>query len=127
MAYVALVLAALAALVHVYIFVLESLRWEQPATRKAFGLSAEQAAVTKELAYNQGFYNVFLALGAGVGVVTFGLSHTVGSTLVVMSCGSMVAAALVLVTSDPGKARGAAIQGVLPLASLLSLGIWALA
>src|SRR4051794_354748 len=34
---VACVLAALAALVHVYIFVLESLRWTDPATRRVFG------------------------------------------------------------------------------------------
>lgn len=35
--HVALTMAALAAIVHVYIFVLESIRWEQPGLR---GLSA---------------------------------------------------------------------------------------
>lgn len=62
MSFVALALAGLAALVHVYIFVLESLRWEQPATMRAFGLTPDQAGATRELAYNQGFYNLFLAL-----------------------------------------------------------------
>ena len=65
---VALVLAALAALVHVYIFVIESLQWEKPSTLRAFGMSAEQAAVMKPLAYNQGFYNLFLALEVAVGI-----------------------------------------------------------
>ena len=65
---VALVLAGLAALIHVYIFVLESLRWEHPATRAVFGTSAETAAMTKPLAYNQGFYNLFLAVVTGVGI-----------------------------------------------------------
>lgn len=126
MAYLALALAGLAAVVHVYIFVLESSRWEQPKTRGVFGMSADQAAATKEMAYNQGFYNLFLALSSGAGVVLFGVSHAVGATLVVVSCGSMAAAALVLVTSDPSRARPAAIQGAPPLAALISLGIWAL-
>ena len=52
----ACVFAALAALVHVYIFVLESVRWRHPATRKVFGTSEETAAITAPLAHNQGFY-----------------------------------------------------------------------
>ena len=67
----ACVFAALAALVHVYIFVLESLRWTEPATRRVFGTTEEAAAITQPLAYNQGFYNLFLAIGtvAGIGMV----------------------------------------------------------
>lgn len=41
---VALVFAVLAALMHLYIFWMESLRWERPETRKVFGTSPEQAA-----------------------------------------------------------------------------------
>jgi len=36
----------------------------------------------------------------------------------------MLAAALVLITSDPSKARGAVVQGSFPLLCLLSLAIW---
>lgn len=122
----ALVLAALAALVHVYIFVLESLQWEQPGTLKAFGMSAEQAAATKPLAYNQGFYNLFLAIGTGVGLALVGAHREAAVALVVFACSSMVAAALVLVTSDPSKARGAAVQGTLPALALLALLVWVL-
>lgn len=43
---VALTMAALAAIVHVHIFVLESIRWEQPGTPRAFGLTGDQAATT---------------------------------------------------------------------------------
>ena len=60
--------AGLAAFVHVYIFVLESLRWEHPATRRVFGTSAETASTTRPLAYDQGFYNLFLAIGTAVGI-----------------------------------------------------------
>ncbi len=41
--------------------------------------------------------------------------------------GSMLAAALVLITSDRSKARAAAVQGLFPVLSLLSLLVWSLA
>jgi putative membrane protein len=121
---VALVLAGLAALVHVYIFWLEALAFGS-AGRKAFGISAADAAVAKPWAYNQGFYNLFLAIGTGVGIAIEGSNRDAGLALVVLGTGSMVAAALVLITSDPSKARGAVVQGALPALGLLSLAIWA--
>src|SRR5215218_646476 len=121
---VALVLAGLAALVHVYIFWLEALAFES-AGRKAFGVSAADAAVMKPWAYNQGFYNLFLAIGTGVGIAIEGSNRDAGIALVVLGTGSMVAAALVLITSDPAKARGAVVQGTFPALALLSLAIWA--
>lgn len=54
---------ALIALVHVYILVLEMFLWDKPAGLRAFGNSAEKAAITKVLAANQGLYNGFLAAG----------------------------------------------------------------
>jgi putative membrane protein len=120
---VALVLAGLAALVHVYIFWLEALAFGT-AGRKVFGISAADAAVAKPWAYNQGFYNLFLAIGTGVGIALEGSNRDAGLALVVLGTGSMVAAALVLITSDPSKARGAVVQGTLPALGLLSLAIW---
>ena len=122
---VALVLAALAALVHVYIFVIESLQWEKPSTLRAFGMSAEQAAVMKPMAYNQGFYNLFLALEVAAGIGLVGPHRNAGVALVAFACASMVAAALVLVSSDVSKLRGAIIQGVIPALALLALLTWA--
>jgi putative membrane protein len=118
---VAVVFTALAALVHVYIFVLESLWWERPRTRAVFGTSPEVAATTRPLAYNQGFYNLFLAVGAAVGVALLGVDHGASVTLMAFSTGSMLAAALVLLTSDRRKARAAAVQGLFPLIALLAL------
>ena len=123
----ACVLAALAALVHVYIFVLESVRWEHPATRRVFGTSAEVAALTRPLAYNQGFYNLFLAVGTAVGIALVPDSRDVGVALVVFGVGSMLAAALVLIASDRSKARAAGVQGLFPALALLSLVVWAVA
>jgi putative membrane protein len=121
---VALAFAGLAAALHVYIWVMESLTWTSPRTRATFGTSAEEAEATKELAYNQGFYNLFLAL------VTFGgiAAHladeeTVGSTLVFTGAGSMVAAGLVLLLSSPDKARAAITQLAFPAVAVVLLAI----
>jgi putative membrane protein len=120
---VSYVLAGLAALVHVYIFVLESLRWEDPRTRAIFGTSADLATATRPLAYNQGFYNLFLAIGAAVGIALAGADRGASVALVAFTTGSMVAAALVLVTSDRSKARAALVQGALPALALVLLGV----
>lgn len=115
--------AALAALLHVYIFVMESIQWTQPRIWRRFGVPDQAAAdTTKPMAYNQGFYNLFLAIGATLGIVLFFAGaetpavRAAGLALVLFSLGSMVAAALVLLTSDVRKyVRPALIQGTLPL------------
>ena len=121
-----LVFAGLAALLHVYIFVLESFRWTSPRTRAVFGTSAEEAQTTKELAYNQGFYNLFLAIVAAVGIAMMAVGHrSAGAALVFAGVGSMLAAAIVLIASSPDKARAAVTQGAFPLLAvvLLVLGL----
>ncbi|MFV0452405.1 MAG: DUF1304 domain-containing protein, partial [Propioniciclava sp.] len=56
------VVAGVAALLHVFIFVMESVTWTTARTRRVFGLTPTQAEATRELAFNQGFYNLFLAV-----------------------------------------------------------------
>ena len=60
---VSLVLVALVALEHLYFLYLEMFAWTKPATRRAFGLTAEFAEASKSLAANQGLYNGFLSAG----------------------------------------------------------------
>lgn len=74
----ALVFAGLAALLHVYIFTMESLTWTSRRTRAAFDTTAEEAETTKLLAFNQGFYNLFLAIVTGVGIVAIVLGQQGG-------------------------------------------------
>ncbi|WP_127819669.1 DUF1304 domain-containing protein [Microbacterium sp. CPCC 204701] len=114
--------AALAALLHVYIFVMESVQWTQPKIWRRFGVADQAAAeTTKPLAYNQGFYNLFLAIGTVLGIVLFlaGADESgvraAGLALVLFSLGSMVAAALVLLTTGMKYLRAALLQGTLPL------------
>ncbi|MCA4726745.1 DUF1304 domain-containing protein [Mycolicibacterium fortuitum] len=119
-----LVFAALAAALHVYIFVMESLTWTSVRTRATFGISEQEAQATKELAFNQGFYNLFLAIVTVIGIVAVGLGHNaVGAALVFAGVGSMLAAAAVLLTSSPDKARAAITQGAFPLIAVVLLAI----
>jgi putative membrane protein len=123
---VAIVFAALAALLHVYIFLMESVLWMRPSTWKRFGLkSQEDAATIRPMALNQGFYNLFLAVGIFVAFFLLphpGL-HTAGVMLLLFCCASMLAAALVLIISNPKMARAALIQGIFPLIAVISLAI----
>lgn len=121
-----LVLAALAAALHVYIFWLESVVWTTRA-RAVFGTTEQEAAATRELAFNQGFYNLFLAVVTAVGIVLAAAGtegsglDAAGTALTLAGTGSMAAAALVLLVSSPGK-RGAALkQGVVPLLAVVTL------
>jgi putative membrane protein len=125
MTLLALLPAGLAAAVHGYFFVLESLRFDRPSTWRTFGVpDAEQAAAARPWAYNQGFYNLFLGIGTAVGVVLVATGNvTAGASLVAFGCACMVGAAVVLATSDRSKLRGALIQGVLPAIALALLGL----
>ncbi|MCG2803750.1 MAG: DUF1304 domain-containing protein [Cellulomonas sp.] len=117
-----LVLTALAAALHVYIFTMESVTWTSPRTRATFGTTAEQAEATREMAYNQGYYNLFLAVLVAVGTVLVAVGQRgVGVALVLAGAGSMVAAGLVLLISAPAKARAALVQLVPPALGVIAL------
>ena len=113
----ATVFVGLAALLHVYIFWMESVGWTRPEVWRRFGVTDQAAAdVTRPMAYNQGFYNLFLALGAALGLVLWWTGHdTAGRTLALFGTGSMAAAAAVLVATGRRYLRAALSQGTLPL------------
>ncbi|MFG6503352.1 DUF1304 domain-containing protein [Microbacterium sp. P05] len=127
-AIVATVFGSLAALVHLYIFVLESVRWTRPRTWQIFGIADQAAADTiRPMAFNQGFYNLFLAIGAAVGLALLwiGAPGTVadvaGRTLALFTLASMVAASLVLLTGGTRYLRPALLQGAAPLIGFVFL------
>src|SRR3954447_10400707 len=126
MTVVGLVLVALAAAIHVAVFVLESLLWTRPATRAAFRIASDgDAETTRLLAFNQGFYNLFLAAVTAVGVVLVAAGGTgvlaAGYALILAGAGSMVAAGIVLIASSPNLARAALVQLVPPALGLIAL------
>lgn len=119
-----LVFAGIGALIHLYIFYLESVVWTGDRARATFGTSPSEAQTTRKMAFNQGFYNLFLAMAVVLGVifVLFGNS-VVGLTLIWTGTGSMVAAGLVLLISAPTKARAALIQLLPPLLGAVLLAV----
>ncbi|KIC67208.1 DUF1304 domain-containing protein [Pseudarthrobacter phenanthrenivorans] len=121
-----LLFAFLAAALHVFIFTMESVTWTRPATWKRFGVASQSdAETTRPLAFNQGFYNLFLAVGAftGVGLVALRGAGTwqdvAGWTLIFSCCGSMLLAAAVLALTGRKYLRAAATQGTMPLLAVV--------
>ena len=111
--------AVLAGVIHVLFFCMESLWWTRPAVYRRFRSTEAQAQVTRSLAFNQGFYNLFLAAGVFGGLALTETGHyRAGLILIGWNCLSMLAAAVVLAASSPGMIRGALIQGLPPLVFL---------
>lgn len=113
--------ATLSGIIHIYIFVLESIKWGTPKVNKAFQQDEQSAEITRSFAYNQGFYNLFLAFGslAGSVLLILGKNTVVAQTLLIYANASMLAAALVLITSNKSMVRPASIQGLPPLLAIL--------
>jgi putative membrane protein len=114
--------AVVAAGVHAWFFVLESLWFMRPSVWRRFGLTSDdEALVARSFAYNQGFYNLFLTGGVVIGLLLLAVGDAVsGRAFVLFACGSMVAAGLVLVAHNRDLARAAAIQIVPPLIAILA-------
>ncbi len=123
---VGMIAAFLAAALHVFIFYIESFAWTTRAL-SVFGMDRESAEATKEMAFNQGFYNFFLAIEAFAGIAIYYLaSRPVGLTLALFGIGSMLAAALLLFVTSPDKRSAAIKQGFLPLLAVVTLAAGAL-
>jgi putative membrane protein len=69
MIWIANLLVALVAALHVYFLVLEMFLWTKPLGLKTFRNSLEKAKESAVLAANQGLYNGFLAAGLIWGLV----------------------------------------------------------
>jgi putative membrane protein len=122
----AIVAIVFAVLFHVAAFVMESVLWTRPAVWRRFGLASQADADTiKPMALNQGFYNLFLAVGAVAGVIAVGLGHrTVGITLMAFAAACMLGAGLVLAaTGGRTLLRAAALQAGPPLVALIGLAL----
>ncbi|RZU53843.1 putative membrane protein [Krasilnikovia cinnamomea] len=120
---VALLAAAAAALIHVLFFILESLRFARPAVWRRFLVTSQRDAdAIRPMAFNQGFYNLFLALGmlGGVGASVWG-GAVVGASLIGFAGACMVGAGAVLVATDRRFARAAVVQAAPPLVALVAL------
>jgi len=104
--------AGLVGLIHIYIFRMESFAWGRPRTNRTFAVTVSEAQVLKTMAFNQGFYNLFLALAIFAGFIWSRLGHKAeGQVLIDYGCLSVFGAAAVLMGSSPKLWRAALIQG----------------
>jgi len=108
-----LLFSSLAALAHAGFFTLETVLWGTPRVNALFRVSEADAAKAALFAKNQGFYNLFLALGGGP------VWENEKPVLVVFCCASMLGAAGALLWTAPRLLRGALIQGLPPALALL--------
>ena len=123
-------LVVVPAVVQAYIFVLESLSWGKPQTNAVFGIKPDQVEAVRPWAFNQGWYNLFLALALVAGLVLrLGVGPwgrdggLVGAALVGYGALSMMAAGIVLVVSNPKMFRSALVQivpGIVGVVGLVS-------
>lgn len=107
------VVAGLIALIHVYVFVMESLLWGRERTNRVFGMSAADARTTRGLAFNQGFYNLFLSIAIAAGFVLMRADRVLeGRILVDYAVLSVFGAGAVLLASERRLWRPALIQAL---------------
>ena len=112
-------LIGLSGLFHVYVFYLESMIWTKPRTWKTFGVPSQEAAeIIRPMAFNQGFYNLFLALEIFAGLIALGIRSTIGFTLLIAAALSIIGAGIVLFFSVKTSRRAAIIQASPPLVGL---------
>ena len=118
----AVLAAAIAAGVHVWFFALESLLFERPTVFRRFGVrSAEDAAIVRPMAFNQGFYNLFLAVGIAGGLLLIAAGQeTTGRAIVLFACACMVGAGIVLLATNRRFLAAVALQAGPPLVAIVA-------
>lgn len=114
--------AGLSALVHIVFFLMESLFWSNPAVHGLFKVTQQtDAEIIDVFIKNQGFYNLFLALGIFAGLALARRHQIASKILITYICLFMFGAALVLLFTKPEMLSGVFIQGIPPLIALFTL------
>ncbi|MER6677165.1 DUF1304 domain-containing protein [Streptomyces sp. NPDC000983] len=118
------VFAALAALTHIVVGILERFFYDRPDVRVFLTTSAADAPEVTLWRSGVAVYNILLGLGLVAGVTALHTGDTtVGRTLVVHLCAFLVVSAIVFLASFPRLWRGALGQGVPPAAALLAAAL----
>jgi putative membrane protein len=115
------IFAIVAGLLHVLVFGMESLLFRDPRVRRAFLVPDSAVEDIRLWAFNQGFYNLFVAAGAIGGVIAVHAGHVAaGRAVALYACGFMALCGVVLVVSERRLWRGALAQSVPPLVALVA-------
>jgi putative membrane protein len=112
------IFALLTAVVHITVFVMESLLFERPGVHLGvFAVPTRDVRPVKLWAFNVGFYNLFIGCGLVVGVIAWITGNNiVGQTLVIYLCIFTFLAGIVLFVSDRlglSRPRGPGVIGAL--------------
>jgi len=122
---VGLMLAGIAATLHVAFFVLESVLFRLPIGRRVFGVRAESdSAPLRLFAVNQGIYNLALAIVVFIGIVLVALepASIAGIAVIVAGCAVMTVAGAALALTAPLRTLPIALaQGLPPLLAIAAL------
>jgi putative membrane protein len=116
MSVVAQVFVVVAGVFHLVVFAMESVLFRKPSTYRRFLVKDTEVDAARPWAFNQGFYNLFLAIGALGGLIWGGDK---GHAIALFACACMAGAGIVLVASDRRMLRAAATQAVPPLVALV--------
>ena len=130
---IAQMFAVIAAILHAWFFVLESLLWRRPPTWRRFRIESQEAAdLIAPMARNQGFYNLFLAVGVVGGLLVGGDQHSFfeftmspGTAVTLFCCLSMVGAGVVLALGDHRFLPAAVVQAGPPALAIVSYLLFA--
>jgi putative membrane protein len=119
---VALVFGLIAGVLHIAFWLAESVWWRRPRVWRQLGVASQQDADIMAFGmFNQGYYNLFLGIGAIVGAILVMTDISGRTTLLGYCCLFMVGAAIVLYASRRSMMRAALIQGVAPAVALVAL------
>ncbi|WP_327638692.1 DUF1304 domain-containing protein [Kribbella sp. NBC_00482] len=116
MSVIAQIFVVVAGVFHVVVFAMESLLFRKPSTYRRFLVKDTEVETARPWAFNQGFYNLFLAVGALGGLVWGGDK---GHAIALFACACMAGAGIVLIASDRRMLRAAATQAVPPILALV--------
>ena len=118
----AVVAAIVAAACHVLFFVLESVLFTRPEVAARFRLTSPEAiAAVRPMAFNQGFYNLFLALGVVGGLLLVASGSTdPGRAIALFACACMTGAGVVLFATSRAFTQSAAIQALPPATAIIA-------
>lgn len=111
--YFLITLVIFSSLFHLVAFGLESVLFLNGA-HKRFKVSSKDAEAVYPFAFNQGFYNLFLAISMMAGLALKLNDSPLGNGMVLTSAFVMVGAGVVLAFSDRELARVGALQGLPP-------------
>jgi putative membrane protein len=127
---IALIFSVLTIVAHILIFIIESLLWDVPVVigkvlskvDAPAGVSPiDQAQILEVIFFNQGFYNLFVALGGIAGIVLYSYGRKQeGIALVCYICLFALGAGVVLASTTTAY-PAAILQSLPPLIALAGL------